>query len=266
MELAFTKTKYQDEFVFYPKDQIIGQSMYRYGEYQQLEIDFLLQHINYDSVVWDIGANIGVHACAFASKAKQVHCFEPNQMHCEALYMNIKANTGCEIFVYPQAITNRKCQVIIENFDPEQISNYGTTKITQNPKHGNIVEADRLDNINIPAPHLIKIDVEGHEPEVLQGCEQTIVKNNPIVYMEAMSNCDRIYDFFESKDYNLWWTCVMNYNVKNFKGAKENMFGNSAMFGLVAAPSLFNYTQLNKMQSRDEHWTTVFNAKDLSND
>lgn len=49
MELAFTKTKYQDEFVFYPKDQIIGQSMYRYGEYQQLEIDFLLQHINYES-------------------------------------------------------------------------------------------------------------------------------------------------------------------------------------------------------------------------
>ena len=44
------------------------------------------------------------------------------------------------------------------------------------------------------------------------------------------------------------------------------MFGNSAMFGLVAAPSQFNYTQLNKMQSRDEHWTTVFNAKDLSND
>ena len=58
----------------------------------------------------------------------------------------------------------------------------------------------------------------------------------------------------------------MNYNVKNFKQEKENMFGNSAMFGLVAAPSQFNYTQLNKMQSRDEHWTTVFNAKDLSND
>jgi FkbM family methyltransferase len=37
---------------------------------------------------------------------------------------------------------------------------------------------------NLPAPHVIKIDVEGFEPQVLKGLEKTIREARPIIFFE----------------------------------------------------------------------------------
>ena len=62
MQLDYTdvvRTKYRDRFVIYRWDDIISASLKLYGEYQQVELDMLLQLISNDTVVYDIGSNIG---------------------------------------------------------------------------------------------------------------------------------------------------------------------------------------------------------------
>ena len=68
--IDYAKSKYNPKFYFYTGDNIIGLSIRMYGEYTETEIDLLKHFINKESVVYDIGGNIGVHTVAFAHYAK----------------------------------------------------------------------------------------------------------------------------------------------------------------------------------------------------
>ena len=57
---------------------MIGTSLARYGEYGQCEIDFILSFLTDSAVVYDVGANIGYHTTAFATRARRVYAFEPH--------------------------------------------------------------------------------------------------------------------------------------------------------------------------------------------
>jgi len=47
------------------------------------------------------------------------------------------------------------------------------------------VQAYRLDDLELPAPDLIKIDCEGAEMQVLQGAAETLRKHRPVVHLEV---------------------------------------------------------------------------------
>lgn len=42
-----------------------------------------------------------------------------------------------------------------------------------------------LDSLRVPAPDLVKIDVEGHEPEVIRGAATVLGSARPVVWVEA---------------------------------------------------------------------------------
>ena len=94
MQLKHTKTRYSDNFAYHANDSVIGMQLTQYGEYQQKEINLLSnllkQDDNTDTVVWEVGANIGTHAMAFSKVAKQVVCWEANPQHFAVLKLNTK--------------------------------------------------------------------------------------------------------------------------------------------------------------------------------
>jgi hypothetical protein len=47
-----------------------------------------------------------------------------------------------------------------------------------------VVEVRRLDDLRLPAPDFIKIDVEGHELEMLKGAERTLRDKRPGLMIE----------------------------------------------------------------------------------
>jgi hypothetical protein len=53
-------------------------------------------------------------------------------------------------------------------------------------KGGSPVQVTRLDLLGLPAPDLMKIDVEGHEADVLRGAQQTIRQNRPMIIFESV--------------------------------------------------------------------------------
>jgi FkbM family methyltransferase len=99
--------------------------------------------------------------------------------------------TKHDINVYPCALSNEKR--IDEIFLPskgcqsETKINYGGTSFHPTPDmkgEGVIVKCERFDDIYEGVPSIIKIDVEGHELQALQGAKETIKKHMPMIMIE----------------------------------------------------------------------------------
>jgi FkbM family methyltransferase len=140
------------------------------------------------SVVCDIGANIGNHTVYFAAVmgAGRVIAFEP-QAHCHgALRANIALN-GLE-----GRVSTHQALVGAENGRGRMVGfsarNLGGTTFA--PDHNGVVPMLALDGVlseaEICALHLVKIDVEGMQMEVLRGAAKTLEARKPAVWVEIL--------------------------------------------------------------------------------
>lgn len=234
--LLCTETRYSSVFWFYKTDSIIGQSLYHYGEYTQFELNLLDNFITPDSVIYDIGANIGVHTVAFAEKGKHVYAFEPNKLN----YKLLKLNTidYDNVSLYETAISKDAGITHIEEFSLTNIGNYGECRIVDDGQECTKISIDELVRAKeLQPPSLIKIDVEGHEWEVFQGMSETVKTHMPIVFYEAL-HCDlaSIYDMLHGLQYKLFWFPCANYNPQNYRNNRLNIFGNGGVINILAVP------------------------------
>ena len=147
--------------------------------------------------VLDIGANIGVVTATIAKNAKVfVHSFEPIPANAKnvkrltsflgvkntSLYQTALGRNQGEV----EMLTPRQNNVLYEGYS--HIIN-GETQ--QNDGLRFKVKIDRLDDLfhtKDIAVSAIKIDVENHELEVLQGGVELIKRNRPIIYCELWNN------------------------------------------------------------------------------
>ena len=225
------KTRYTDNFYFYEGDLFIGASIKLYGEYTQVEINYMEPYLNSESVVYDIGGNIGYHTVAFANTAKEVHSFEPNDQNFALLEKN--TDTLDNVYLYNCACSSEDGVTFIGDYDTTEPGNYGKCEISAG---GQLCRTFKIDNINMPAPTLIKIDVEGHELAVFVGAQETIAKNKPVIFYENMHSNDSptIYDFLTHHGYNIYWAHAFNYNEHNFAGNSTNVFANGGVINCLA--------------------------------
>ena len=227
-------TRYTDKFYFYEKDYIIGQSIRLYGEYTETEIDLLKNFIDAESVVYDVGGNIGYHTVAFASMAKEVHSFEPNDRN----YLLLEKNTENlnNVKLYHSACSNVVGESFISDYDTEKPGNYGECMMGDT---GQPCKTVRIDDLDLPKPDVIKIDVEGHELKVFQGMHETIIHHLPVIFYESMhgTGFDIIYDMLTKLGYHIYYYPAPNYNPKNFNGEQYNIFGTGGVINCIALPA-----------------------------
>ena len=244
------KTRYADNFYFYSGDLFIGQSIKYYGEYTQVEIDYLKKYINEDTVVYEVGGNIGYHTVAFASMAREVHSFEPNDKNFQLLEKN--AEPFDNVYLYNCACSDSDGITFISDYDTDKPGNYGKCEVSGT---GQICRTFKLDSFNIPQPSLIKIDVEGHELAVFVGAQDVIIKNKPVIFYENMHSNDSpaIYDFLTFHGYKIYWAHAYNYNKDNYAGNEKNIFANSGVINCLAVPAELDQPDyLEPVLSRDE--------------
>src|SRR3989338_5676949 len=74
----------------------------------QKDIDTMLTEITPNSVVADIGANIGIMMLPFARHAKEVHCFEPIERNLELLRKNIEDNNITNVVIHPVGLGSKE--------------------------------------------------------------------------------------------------------------------------------------------------------------
>jgi FkbM family methyltransferase len=180
--------------------RFIDWSALLYGAYEQHDVEAmrsLLLTIR-NPIVLDVGANTGHHAIAIGALARQVHAFEPYPPVRAVLERNVARNKHMAIIVHPIALSSQNSRL---RFCPPTTNNAGTGSLSPT---GSIEVLGRtgdkyLAEVGIAEVDMIKIDVEGHELEVLRGLKDTIRHCEPILIVEATTGVASLEEFLPSE-------------------------------------------------------------------
>ncbi|MBQ9480218.1 MAG: FkbM family methyltransferase, partial [Selenomonadaceae bacterium] len=154
-----------------------------------------------DSVVVDVGANIGNHTLFFANElnASKIIAFEPIASTFKILNFNVRLNRlDDRVELHNEGLSNRQGKAAVKAYNPD---NTGGTVLTENNSNGDI-NLTTLDALNLQSIALLKIDVEGMELKVLEGALETIKRTRPIMFVESFPDkFPLVEEFFAALDY-----------------------------------------------------------------
>ena len=197
-----------------------------------------IEQIPENSIVWDIGANVGLYSI-YAAKARncRVYSFEPSVFNLELLARNIFLNKlQHRITIIPVALSDQLSENLFrmssiqwggalstfgENIDQngnqfKELFEYKTIGLTMK---------QAMSLLSIPSPNYIKMDVDGIEHLILQGGYDVIkdvdgvlveindeftqqsVESAKFLKEAGLSLFKKCFDGVESgsKQYNQWW-------------------------------------------------------------
>lgn len=134
----------------------------------------LLENLREDDVLFDVGANLGFYACFAARKLSrgEVVAFEPYPPNLDQLRQNLARN-GDGGRVMDVALSDARETLTFDGPESPEVGHaIGTISEASNPD-GYPVETRTADRLvkegQLPQPTVIKVDVEGSEPRVLDG-------------------------------------------------------------------------------------------------
>lgn len=221
-------------------DVYIGRSLDLYGEYVSAEAAMFSQIATPGSTVLDIGANIGAHTLSLAQSVGpngSVIAIEPQRTIFQLLCANLALNEIGNVRAIHAGAGRTNGQAIMPSIDYSKLGNFGGVPL--GAKTGYRVEIITIDGLDLPACHLIKIDVEGHESNVIVGAVETIKRCKPALYVEndrREQSADLINQLLDL-DYRLYWDLPALYRKDNFFQNPTNVFPgiiSSNMLGLAS--------------------------------
>lgn len=134
-----------------------------------------------DGVLWDIGANFGLHGLTakYQFPGARVICFEPSSEMVSRIMRNRELNR-LEVDIMGMALSNKSgFQTLhlgpvgnrgMSTLSPWSAATYAGTSQVATERGDDLVER-RV----VPPPTVIKLDVEGHELSVLEGLASTLL-------------------------------------------------------------------------------------------
>ncbi len=161
------------------------------GGFEAEELDALLPRVPRDAVVWDVGANVGIYAVVLAAAAPEgrVEAFEPVPATHQRLVDNVGANRAVNVTTHFVALSDAT----------------GTARMAVHPDAHGCDQIGGLDldpgaeAIDVPTiagdeflaahgggdPDVVKVDIEGHEPQFLRGAWGMFERRRPLLMMEV---------------------------------------------------------------------------------
>jgi len=194
----------------------------------------------------DVGVYRGVYTYKLSKEFKHVHAFEPNPLIYPFLEKNltkIVKNMTLKNLALSDSngdvnlrIPSRSKSIFKTNY--EEIYKLGCATIHEGNKIDNknnfkvkkIKLDDLLEDKNIS---FVKIDVEGHEREVITGSKKIIKKNKPVLLVEIEERHNNFpildtIEFVKNFGYNSYF--VADGNVKDVKKLKDINSENNFLF------------------------------------
>lgn len=171
-----------------------------------------LNKLNGDCVIIDVGSNFGYMSMVWASsvcKKGTVYAFEANKDVYASFLKSISYNKFKNLILNYNAIGNKNETVKMYHLNTS--SNFNNTNNTDYFDMVDMLTLDSFDTINqIGRCDVIKIDVDGIEYDILQGCVMVMKRYQPIFIVET-NNDQRIIDFFVGNNY-----AVLDMELKAF--------------------------------------------------
>ena len=169
-------------------DELISNSIRRKGMYDIVTAETIYRLLDPGAKAIDAGAHVGLMSVTMALKvgaAGSVQSFEPHPAVYPVLSRNavrFNAAIGAEVIrTCPFALSDVSSAVPL--FLPDDWNrNTGVARLGSGTGTPVTVESKTLDEVAIPDPVLMKIDVEGHELAVLSGGSKILARLRDIVF------------------------------------------------------------------------------------
>lgn len=226
--------------LYLKRDLYVGRSLNLYGEFSEIEAQFLAGLAPVDGAVIDAGANIGAHTLALARAVGPrgvVIAAEPQRILFQMLCANLALNEIHNVHAFHWALGAAAGRTTIPFLDYRQENNFGGISAGV-AERGEFVRVRTLDEFSLPKLDLLKIDVEGWEAEVLRGGAESIKRHRPLLYVEG-DRADKVLALVElmlSMGYALYLHTPPLYSPQNFRGNGENVFGEMVSINFLGVP------------------------------
>lgn len=222
----FFKKLFRFKFIYLNKTTKFG----NFYIYLPFSINFLLNSSNYEKETFDfiekisqnqnitnqcfldIGANVGIYSLFFRKKYdSKIFLFEPDILNIIALHKTKYLNNLNNFHIFPFALSKYN---EITNFLVDEITGLtGTLSLKRNEPQKRMsltkkkeiisIKLDQFINL-IPKTSWVKIDVEGHEFEVIQGMLEIINRDRPKLIIESdKDNINKIQNLLSNLNYQV---------------------------------------------------------------
>jgi FkbM family methyltransferase len=174
-----------------------------------------------EALILDVGANIGLHTFFFAALGMNVHAFEPNPMNYQLLQCSKEVNPDLMLTVHPYGLSNVTTKGVCMDADlgnlghsyvrSERQTSLSIGSYTTKPCKASVklrtLDDVWIDELKEQWVYMMKIDVEGYEPLVLDGGRRMFKEKPPLViFLEVSPDA--------SEDYGLSTTRMLSELMK----------------------------------------------------
>jgi FkbM family methyltransferase len=168
---------------------------YIFFGYKDLAFINFISKLSRDSIVFDIGANIGATSLPYAKKCSEgmIYSYEPDKINFERLKENIDLNSFKNITLNNIGLGDKEEEVKLYRVSATNPGMNRILKTTEKDLDFTTIKINTLDNevfekYKLVQLDAIKIDVEGFEHNVLNGADRVIETFRPIFFIELIDS------------------------------------------------------------------------------
>ena len=158
--------------------------IYFYGEYEPATTALFRRLVTPGSTVFDVGANAGYFSLLSCQLGAVVRSFEPNP-NVRAMLERSASLQSSDIEIVAAACSDHEGTLPLYLSNPTNTGASSLTRPTANHVDVDLIALDDYARRTDARPDLIKIDVEGHEYEVLVGARGLLETIRPTVIAEV---------------------------------------------------------------------------------
>jgi FkbM family methyltransferase len=173
-------------------------------------ISNMIERASEGDTIYDIGAHIGIHTCVLGTAVPQstIVSFEPYPPNSAQLLKNVQKN-DVDAFLVSMVVSDKSGYVTMSNFSDRVGTSTGAASLDDEENASSLVvpsvSCDQfVSESKFDPPDIVKIDVEGAEPLVLDGMEDTLSDDScRALYCELhlpTENGSSIADYGATKD------------------------------------------------------------------
>ena len=231
---------------------VIGKCFELYGQYSESEIMMMRAFLRPGDTVVDVGANIGdltLPLAQFVGNEGRVYAIESHPYTFNVLCANLALNDIANVKPLNTFVTTRGDRdTASRQFGPDAyVSPTWETSFMV------------LDDLDLAAFNLLKIDVDGKELSVLQSGAMQIERFRPTLYLEndSRETSSPLLAYLLGLDYDLYWHLAPVFESDNYFGNPINHWPGTMISPMVVGvPSerKIEIPGLDRIRSPDAWW------------
>jgi hypothetical protein len=196
-----------------------ARSLQLYGEWAEQEADLLSGLVTEGHHVVEVGGDYAAHTVWLAlavGDTGTVHVLEPRRLPFQQLCANIALNQLANVHTHQAwAGADEGC---------DYLDNETARPIT-------------IDDLGLQALHLLKVNIPGILPGLLDGAAATLRGERPLIYarLGGPATAEREVAAMKSHGYRVWSHTPAMFNAGNHSGAARNIFPGLLSCNAIAA-------------------------------